>query len=398
MALLADAAAELRSMFGLRRGDEQRALTRANVPAVMLAQPTAGVPVTPRTALAVADVYAAVRALTDTISTLPLIAYRRTAQGRERHAGALADLLTRPAPAVPAYAFLGHLATSIVMHGDAFVALYRDGDGVIFQLGVLDPTRVQVEVRGGLPLYTITTLQGRRETVTDHDVLHIRSPLTLDGVRGLSPIAACREAVETSAAMSRHAARTMANDARPSGVLQVPGGPEQADVMENLSKAWSLRHEGPDRSGRIAVLAGDITFTSLSIPAGDLQFVEQRQLSTAEIARIFRLPPWILGAKSGDSLTYSNVESQGLAFLTHSLRPWLVAIEQSFSAHPALCPGADLYVEFLVDALLRTDAQTRATIYATALDETKGWMSRAEVRRLENLPPEAAPERIPDAA
>ncbi len=132
-----------------------------------------------------------------------------------------------------------------------------------------------------MPLYTITTTEGRRETVSERDVLHVRSPLTLDGIRGLSPLAACREALESSAAMSRHAARTFANDARPSGVLKVPAGPEQADVMENLSRAWDDRHAGPDRAGRVAVLAGEIEFTALSIPPGDLQFVEQRQLSTA---------------------------------------------------------------------------------------------------------------------
>lgn len=370
---------------------EDRALTRANVPAVMLTQPRAGVPVTARTALAVSDVYAAVRALVDAVAALPLIAYRRTPGGRARYDGPLADLLARPAPATPQYAFLGHLAASLVIYGDAFVALYREQGGAVTQLGVLDPQRVAVEVKAGLPLYTVTAIDGRRETVTERDVLHVRSPLSLDGIRGMSPIAACREAVESAAAMSRHAASTFAHDARPSGVLKVPSGPEQADLIENLATAWGDRHEGPDRAGRIAVLAGEVEFTALSIPAGDLQFVEQRQLSTAEIARIFRLPPWILGAKSGDSLTYSTVEGQGLAFLTHSLRPWLVAIEQSFATHPDLCPG-DLYCEFLADAMLRTDAQTRAAIYTQALDPVHGYMTRAEVRARENLPPEAAPQ------
>jgi phage portal protein BeeE len=97
----------------------------------------------------------------------------------------------------------------------------------------------------------------------------------------------------------------------------------------------------------------------------------------------------MIGASSGDSLTYSNVEQQQLAFVTHSLRPWLVVVEQAISADQDLCPGS-LYVEFLLDALLRADSKTRAEVYTAALDPITGWMRRDEVRRLENLEPETA--------
>ncbi len=115
-----------------------------------------------------------------------------------------------------------------------------------------------------------------------------------------------------------------------------------------------------------------------------MQFVEQRHLSTAEVARIFRIPVWMIGGTSGDSMTYSNTESQALSFVTFTLRPWLVAIEQAITGHSSLCRGG-VYVEFLLDALLRADSKTRAEVYALALDPAKGWMDRNEVRRLENL-------------
>ncbi len=131
------------------------------------------------------------------------------------------------------------------------------------------------------------------------------------------------------------------------------------------------------------------------MPADDAQLLEQRKLSATEIARIFRVPPWIVGAEGGGSMTYSNVEQESLHFATYSLRPWLVAIEQALSADADLF-AAGSYCEFLIEGLLRADSKTRSEIYTAALDPITGWMTREEVRRLENLEPEReAPARPP---
>jgi len=106
------------------------------------------------------------------------------------------------------------------------------------------------------------------------------------------------------------------------------------------------------------------------------------------------VPPWMVGADAGSSMTYSNVESQALAFVTYSLRPWLVAIEQALSADEDLFPGT-LYCEFVLDALLRADSSTRAAVYTAALDPVTGWMDRDEVRGLENLEPRPAGDAAP---
>jgi HK97 family phage portal protein len=163
--------------------------------------------------------------------------------------------------------------------------------------------------------------------------------------------------------------------------LDARGSHEQLQTLKDI---FSARHGGPEQAGQIAVMSGDVEWSQLSIDLADAQWVEQRNLSTAEIARIFRVPAWMIGAASGDSLTYSNTESQASSFVTFSLRPWLVAIEQAISADRDLCPGG-LYVEFLLDALLRADSKTRAEVYTAALDPITGWMSREEVRELENL-------------
>jgi HK97 family phage portal protein len=226
-------------------------------------------------------------------------------------------------------------------------------------------------------------------------VVHIRA-LTTDGLVGLSPVQQCRVALGLSQQLAEHAASFMANGAMPGGLLRLdhfgvpapgvarPEGEAQGGDLEALRDAWSAQHAGVRNAHRIAVVSGEVSFTPLSMPMEDAQFLEQRKLSAVEVARVFRVPPHIIGASSGDSLTYSTVESQALDFVKFSLRPWLVAIEQAFSADRDLFPpGA--YCEFLVDALLRADSKTRAEVYTAALDPISGWMTRAEVRRLENL-------------
>jgi HK97 family phage portal protein len=165
------------------------------------------------------------------------------------------------------------------------------------------------------------------------------------------------------------------------------------DAVNYLKESWKNTHGGVTRMHQLGVLSGgaDVKWIPVASTLGDAEFVEQRKLSTAEICRIFRVPPWMVGAPSGDSLTYSNVEQQQLAFVTHSLRPWLVLIEQAITNDADLCRGPNLYCEFLLDGLLRADHATRADVYTKALDPVTGWMTRSEVRGLENLGPEEAP-------
>lgn len=371
-----------------RREREERALTRANLPAMMLPSTVAGSNVSPRTALAIADCYACVRALADAAASLPLHVYRRGAGGRERVEGDVAELLRNPAPAITQSAFVSQLMAHLNLWGEAFIGRYRNGEGQVEQLAMISPERVHVELRGGMPMYSISDEAGRFVVVGEQDVIHVKG-LSLDGLRGLSPIRQAREALGLAATLTEHSSRFFSNGARPTGVLKVPPGPAAEELIENLREGFEARHRGAANAGRIAVLSGEIGFEPISMPMADAEFMAQREYSTAEIARIFRVPPWMIGAKSGDSLTYSTVSEQSRAFVTYSLRPWLIAIEQSLTA--ALCPPASRsYVQFELDALLRADPATRAEIYTAALNGETGWMTRDEVRRLEDLPAEEA--------
>jgi len=162
-------------------------------------------------------------------------------------------------------------------------------------------------------------------------------------------------------------------------------------TVESLARAWEGRHKG--EPGRVAVIQGDVEFVPVSMSLAEAEFLAQREFSTAEIARIFRVPPWIVGAKSGDSLTHATVSEQAKAFVTFSLRPILTQIEQAITADPDLCPGPGLFCEFLLDELLRGDASQRSEVYERGL--RAGYLTVGEVRRFENLPPLEVVETVP---
>lgn len=362
----------------------------------MLADTVAGHAVTPANSLAILDVYAAVRRLSDGVAAMPLVVYRKTADGRERADGPTAELLRRPAPSTTQASLVGTVVAHLALYGNCYLGKVRAPSGQVVQLVPLAPDRVVAEVRGGVPIWTYTDVTGRVQTLTSADVVHIKT-MSLDGLVGLSPIRQAREQLGLAAALTDHAASFWANGASPGGLLKVPTGPNADEMAANLSKAWQARHGGTRNANRIAVVSGEVTFEGIGVPMRDAEWVESQRLSTVAIARLFGLPPWTLAADAGSSMTYSNVSEQLRSLVVGALRPYAAAIEQALSLDDDLCPtGSGLYVEHLADGLLRGDAKARAEVYAIALDPAKGWMSRDEVRRLENLP--AEPQRtLPNA-
>src|SRR4051812_4055681 len=340
--------------------------------------------VTTYNALRVADAYACVRVLADTIASLPLHAYRRTTEGRVPAGddSRIVRVLSRPAPGSTVCDLLSQIVVSLNVTGDAFVGKYR-ADGEIVQFGLLDPAQVDVELRGRRIVYRLMSTGGEHGPA---DVLHIKAMPGIDGLRGLSPVQQCRLALELSSNLQASARSYFRNGSRPSGVLTL-SGPQSEHTAEKIRERWDARHGGTENMHRVAVLSGEATFTPIAFSNDDAQFLQQRELSAREVARIFRVPAWAIDAATGDSLTYANVLEQNRAFVTHSLRPWLVRIERAFSNDSDLCPGGT-YLQFDLDGLLRADAAQRAEIYTQALNAETGWMTRAEVRELEDLTPE----------
>ncbi len=378
----------MRLLRRTRAEDRTLSLTELRLQPALTAVPL----VTPSEALGNPDVYACVRVLADAASSCPLVTYRRLPDGgRQRASGRTAELLRNPSEGATQAGLVATVLAHLLLWGNAYLGKYRDADGRVEQLLPLQPDRVRVERRAGRIVFTVTTDVGRPSEHGLDDVVHVKA-LSTDGLVGLSPIRQMRGALELNDAVREAATALFANNARPSGILKMQGS-ENRQQVEELRAAWSARHGG-ERSGGVAVMSGQVEFTPVAMPADDAEFVAARKLSATEVARAFRIPPWMIGAEDGGSMTYSNVEQQMLSFATYSLRPWLTAIEQTISADRDLF-GPSLYCEFLLDSLLRADSKTRAEVYEKALDPITGWLRRDEVRRLENLEPEPADVQRP---
>lgn len=347
---------------------------------------TTGAPlnVTTSNVLRVSDAYACVRVLADGISTLPLHAYRRTTAGRVRAGddSRAVQLLAKPSPGSTGVDLISQVMVHLNVYGEAFIGKWRV-DREIVQLALISPESVQVELRGRRIVYLLDTVKGRTEHGPD-DILHVKG-MSLDGLRGLSPVTQCRVALGLSSSLQQSGKTFTEQGSKPAGVLTVPAG--NTDAADRIQARWQAKHGGVENMHKVAVVAGDIKFVPVGFSADDSQFLQQRELSAREVARCFRVPAWVIDAPTGDSLTYANVAEQNRALATHSLRPWATRIERAISNDTDLCPGGT-YVQFDFDGLLRAASEQRATQYTAALNPETGWMTRAEVRELEDLPPE----------
>jgi HK97 family phage portal protein len=372
-------------------GDEMRALPPPENQLPLRAAYT-GTTVTPTQAMAIGDVFAAVRVLADSASSLPLHAYRRREDGgRDRiTSGRLVDLLDKPGPGMTQADLVSTLMGHLAIFGSAFLGKFRR-DGEIVQLGLLEPELIRPEFEGGQLRFRYSPGTGPQQMLTEADVTFIKG-LTMNGLDGLSPVTQAARVLSLSDELVRHAlSYFQVSDTggvpRPAGLLKVMPG--MSDDMRRR-QLEGLRAES--RAHGILVVEGEASYEDIASNMDDAQFVEQRRLVAQEIARVFRIPPHMLGAPLGDSLTYSTVEQQSLDFARYSLAPWLRKIELSISGDSDLAFERQ-FVKFEIDALLRPDSAGRASFYEKALDPITGWMTRDEVRRLEDLPPQPPPQQ-----
>lgn len=345
-----------------------------------------GVTVSPEGALAHAAVLAAVRLLSDTVASLPLILYRRLPDGGKERATdhQLYHLLhLQPNPRMSAFSLKEALQASLALYGNAYAWIDWGPDGRPQALWPLPPTMVAPEQdqSTGDIVYRIQTREGS-QVVGYHQVLHIPG-FSFDGLIGKSPITMAREAVGLALAQDEHGAAFFARGARMSGVLTYPGS-LSPEARERLRKSWEALSSGRDNAWRTAVLEDGMKFEPLTMPMKDAEWIESRKFSVNEIARIFRVPPHLIGDL--ERSTYSNIETQSLEFLTFSLRPWLTRWEEALTVQLLTPLERETYFfEFLTTDLLRGDTKSRFEAYKIAREA--GWLSVNEIREAENLRP-----------
>jgi len=342
---------------------------------------SAGVAVTPDTAMRVSAVFACVRLIAATIGTLPIHVYRKRPDGsRERvddHPAA-AVLTQRPNPSWTRQQLIEQLVTHLLLWGNAFLGVERNELGYPLAIWLIHPARVRVWGDGRERRYFVD-----EKPVPTGQIVHVPA-LSVDPATGigLSPIAVAREAIGIALAADEAAARFWEAGGVVSGIIKTDASltPEQA---QRLLRAWEAMHRGARRAGRVAVLDSGAEWQPVSAPWKDFQFLEQRQFQVAEIARLFGVPPHLIGDVERSTSWGTGIAHQTLGFLQFTLRPWLVRLEDVFSQDLIVTRG--LYVQFSVEGLLRADIETRFQAYR--MGREMGIYSANEIRELEDLPP-----------
>ena len=354
---------------------------------------TSGKAVTERSAMQMTAVYSCVRILAEAVAGLPLHLYRyKEDGGKEKALDHPLYLLLHdePNPEMSSFVFRETLMTHLLLWGNAYAQIIRNGKGEVIALYPLMPNRMVVDrdIHGQLyDQYTRSTeeaptMKGVTVNLPPSDVLHIPG-LGFDGLVGYSPIAMAKNAIGMAIACEEYGAKFFANGAAPGGVLEHPGTIKDP---QRVRESWQSTFGGSGNSNKIAVLEEGMKYTPIGISPEQAQFLETRKFQINEIARIFRVPPHMVGDLEKSS--FSNIEQQSLEFVKYTLEPWLVRWEQSIQ-RTLFSPEEKkrYFAKFNVEGLLRGDYASRMSGYATA--RQNGWMSANDIRELENL------DRIP---
>ena len=374
------------AIFFRSRDKPQDAVSAA--PTFYFGTSASGKTVNPRNAVQVSTVYACVRVIAETIASLPFGVYEETDDGnRKATEHQLYRLLhDEPNPEMTSFVMRETMLTHLLLWGNSYSQIIRSGRNKIIALYPLLPDRMEVDRDSkGKLTYTYTTAEGLQVKLDPLDVLHIPG-LGFDGIMGYSPIALEKNAIGLGIAAEEYGSRFFQNGARPSGVLTHPNTVKDP---KRLRESWNAAYGGSANGSKVAILEESMTFTPISLPNNEAQFLETRKFQVEEICRIFRVPPHLVG--NLDRATFSNIEHQSIDFAVHTIRPWLVRIEQAMNrALFADSEKGHFYVQFNIDGLMRGDYKSRMEGYS--IGRQNGWLSANDIRSLENMNPIPAEE------
>lgn len=383
----------IKSLFGFGQAREKPVDKAADAGySFLFGRTTSGKPVNERTAMQTTAVYACVRILAEAVASLPLHVYEYQDDGGKKlvHDHPLYYLLhDEPNPEMTSFVFRETLMSHLLIWGNAYAQIIRDGAGRVLGLYPLLPDKMEVQRddKGNI-YYVYSRNSDENPTFKEYgniklkaeDVLHIPG-LGFDGLIGYSPIAMAKNAVGMTLACEEYGASFFANGANPGGVLEHPG------VLKDPSKvreSWNSVYRGVNNAHKIAVLEEGMKYQQIGIPPEEAQFLETRKFQINEIARLYRIPPHMVGDL--DKSSFSNIEQQSLEFVKYTLDPWVIRWEQSLQ-RSLLLPGekGKYFIKLNVDGLLRGDYQSRMNGYAVG--RQNGWFSANDIREMENMNP-----------
>lgn len=383
----------IKSLFGFGQARDKPVDKAADAGySFLFGRTTSGKPVNERTAMQTTAVYACVRILAEAIASLPLHVYEYQDDGGKKlvHDHPLYYLLhDEPNPEMTSFVFRETLMSHLLIWGNAYAQIIRDGAGRVLGLYPLLPDKMEVQRDDNGNIYYVYSRNSDENPMFKEygniklkaeDVLHIPG-LGFDGLIGYSPIAMAKNAVGMTLACEEYGASFFANGANPGGVLEHPG------VLKDPSKvreSWNSVYRGVNNAHKIAVLEEGMKYQQIGIPPEEAQFLETRKFQINEIARLYRIPPHMVGDL--DKSSFSNIEQQSLEFVKYTLDPWVIRWEQSLQ-RSLLLPGekGKYFIKLNVDGLLRGDYQSRMNGYAVG--RQNGWFSANDIREMENMNP-----------
>ena len=340
-----------------------------------------GTYVTTDSAFKVNAIYSAISLIADTISTLPLDAYIRIDGERRAFRPRPAWVQKPDVDLISKEPFYNAVIVSMLLDGNAFIRVYRDSAGRPLNLVVLNPQDVTVTRNAiGRVMYRV---ESNDELLSSEQILHVIDVLKPGHIRGISRVEALKDNWGLALALESFAARYFGQGVTMAGHIEFPGNlsPEQA---KDLSDAFSSRHGGFRKAHKVGVLSGGAKFVGDQVDNDAAQFIDSRRMAVEDVARAFNIPPHLLGLPGTN--TYSSVEQNNIAFVTHTLRPIIQKLEGAFSTLlSAETGGENAFLKFTIDGLLRGDANSRFAAYSNGLQS--GWLKVNDVRRLEDLPP-----------
>ncbi len=351
---------------------------------------SSGKAVNEHTAMQMTAVYSCVRILSETLAGLPLHVYKyNDSGGKEKYLShpLYRSLHDEPNPEMTSFVFRETLMSHLLLWGNAYAQIIRNAKGEVVALYPLMPNKMTVDRDSSGRLFYLyqrssddVASLGKDNQVylSPSDVLHIPG-LGFDGLVGYSPIAMARNAVGLAIATEEYGAKFFANGAAPGGVLEHPGTIKDP---QRVKESWNSAYQGSSNAHRVCVLEEGMKYQPIGISPEQAQFLETRKFQINEIARIFRVPPHMVGDLEKSS--FSNIEQQSLEFVKYTLDPWLIRWEQSMCR--ALISNSEkptVFIKFNVDGLLRGDYEGRMKGYSIGIQN--GFMSPNDVRMLENM-------------
>lgn len=354
--------------------------------------PAAGITVSERSAVSISTVYACVRIIAETIASLPVCVYKPGTKPGSKEAQKDHPLYSivhdESNDEMTSFSFWETIISHMLTWGNGYAEIERNGAGAVVALWPIPPDKVTVKREGGRIVYKISTDAGET-TLGSEKVLHLHG-LSFDGLVGYSPVKVQAELLGFVKSVETYGSRFFGGGAKPGGVLEMEGTLKDKAAADRLRESWEDIHGGAGKAHRVAILEAGMKYKPISLPPNDAQFLETRRWNKEEIAQMFRVPPHLLADLQ--RATFSNIEHQSIEFVVHTIRPYLVRMEQELR-RKLLSVGEKkkgLFIEWNVDGLLRGDAKSRNEAYQimrqNGIINANNWLAS------ENMNPQEGPE------